>query len=486
MLINNRYLIIPSSNRVQTSKLKFYEGNKLILDLDVFAEEKNPEYFAYYDMKRFLGQDIEIKADKLSRFDFTNSIEEKVVEETRPLIHFTCQSGWINDPNAPIFYEGKYHLFFQWNPVGRLWANMHWGHAVSDDLINWKQLDCVLYPDEMGDMFSGSAIVDHKNILGLKENQHETVVLFYSASGNRREINQGKGCVQCIAYSTDGMKTFKKYEGNPIIPAIKIESRDPKVIYHEESGMYIMALYLGAGEFSFFKSANLTDWTYLNSYQHPTDRECPDFYRFGDKYILAAANDYYVVGSFDINKGFTPEKEPVRLGYGCEYASQTFFGTKDKIKICWNIYNNLPVKNFNCTMSLPYKLEFDGEYLKNIPLIESEKLYEYEKFVPGDRISLPMEAYDFEMDIPEDCSLKLFGNPIDIEKGRLRIKTLNGGTTELPVSSKIRIISDTYGLEIFTDDYRKFAAFETVNEFGENVFETSKELKNLKIGKVKH
>jgi len=166
-------------------------------------------------------------------------------EMYRPQFHFTPEKNWHNDPNGLVFYEGEYHLFYQYNPKGKEWGFMHWGHAISTDLVHWEHLPIALYPDENSEdkeyctAFSGSAIVDHKNLLGKQQGDVKTLIAFYTS----------QHCGQRIAYSTDRGRTWEKYEGNPIIPFDESDdARDPKVIWHEPLQKYVMVLYRKTSE----------------------------------------------------------------------------------------------------------------------------------------------------------------------------------------------------------------------------------------------
>jgi len=155
-------------------------------------------------------------------------------ETYRPQFHFTAKKNWLNDPNGLMYYKGEYHLFFQHNPSGIDWGNMTWGHAVSPDMIHWKQLDNAIYPDELGTIFSGSGVVDWSNTAGFKNGNKAVMVCIYTSAGDP--------FTQSIAYSNDKGRTWTKYADNPVLGHIVGSNRDPKVIRHVPTEKWIMAL----------------------------------------------------------------------------------------------------------------------------------------------------------------------------------------------------------------------------------------------------
>jgi len=197
-------------------------------------------------------------------------------EKYRPQFHFTPEKNWMNDPNGLVYYGGEYHLFYQYNPNGKEWGYMHWGHAVSKDLIRWEHLPIAITPDEdskdknHATAFSGCAIVDEKNTAGLQQGDEKTLLIFYTSFE----------CGQRLAYSNDKGRTWKKYDKNPLIPFEKDDARDPKVFFHQPSGNWVMVLYRkpegdeAKQGISIFTSKNLINWE-LQS--HITGfYECPD------------------------------------------------------------------------------------------------------------------------------------------------------------------------------------------------------------------
>ncbi|WP_432212382.1 GH32 C-terminal domain-containing protein [Paenibacillus polymyxa] len=177
-------------------------------------------------------------------------------EPYRNQIHFSPEANWMNDPNGMVYYKGEYHLFYQYHPYGTKWGPMHWGHAVSKDLIHWKHLPIALYPDENGQIFSGSAVIDWNNTAGFGK---EAMVAIFTHSGDN-------GQVQSIAYSLDRGRTWTKYEGNPVMPDPPISDwRDPKVFWHEDSRQWVMSL-AAANKVMLYTSPNLKQWTYASEF----------------------------------------------------------------------------------------------------------------------------------------------------------------------------------------------------------------------------
>ncbi len=180
-------------------------------------------------------------------------------EKYRPQFHFTPRINWTNDPNGLVYYKGEYHLFFQHNPVGINWGNMTWGHAVSKDLMHWEQLDHAIEPDDLGTIFSGSAVVDWNNTSGFQMGKENVLVAFYTSAGEHAPVKVP--FTQSIAYSNDRGRTWIKYEKNPVIGHIRAKNRDPKVVWYEPTKEWIMALYLDGNDFILLTSKNLKEWT---------------------------------------------------------------------------------------------------------------------------------------------------------------------------------------------------------------------------------
>ncbi len=203
-------------------------------------------------------------------------------DKYRPDYHFTPQNSWMNDPNGMVFHNGEYHLFYQYYPDSTVWGPMHWGHAVSTDLMNWEHLPIALYPDSLGYVFSGSCVVDHQNTSGFGTNENPPMVAIFTYH-NQKWADNGRldFQYQAIAYSLDNGRSWTKYDRNPVLKNNgNIDFRDPKVFWHQASNRWIMSLAVW-DHISFFSSPNLKDWTHESDFgenygSHAGIWECPD------------------------------------------------------------------------------------------------------------------------------------------------------------------------------------------------------------------
>lgn len=323
----------------------------------------------------------------------------------RPRFHFTARENWINDPNGLVYQDGVWHLFFQHNIEAPVWGNMWWGHAVSDDLLHWRQLEHALHPDEMGTMFSGSAVIDHQNTAGFGAG---AMLLFYTAAGSN--ANPARPFTQCLATSVDGGKTVTKYEDNPVVPWIEADNRDPKVIWHEGSRRWIMALYLTDDRFCLLRSPDAKTWELIQDITLEGERECPDFFALRDengeeRWIFTGAKGLYRVGRFD-GENFTAETPVRRLDSGRNsYAGQTWSNAPDGrlIQISWMAGGRYPEMPFNQQLSIPVELTLVGSgedtQIARWPVKELESLrrrtisIERQTIIDGERFSPATDAH---------------------------------------------------------------------------------------------
>ena len=344
--------------------------------------------------------------------------------------HFEPQNGWVNDPNGLIFYKGKYHAFFQHYPHGPYWGQMHWGHAVSTDMIHWHELPIALYPDmeyeNDGGCFSGSAI-----------EKDGRLYLFYTS------VSHDKGQTQSVAWSDDGVH-FTKYDGNPVIfenPFGFKDFRDPKVSCMD--GTYYMAVGTGNADSAkvlLYTSEDLLHWAYLSVLFEGTEYapciECPDFFKIGDKYVLMFSkmntperSTIFVSGDF-VN-GRLVNYTISRPEWGPDfYAPQTFSDGDRRIMIGW-LYHWGKAAPEGCpyagALSIPRELKFVENQILNFPVMEAKYLLKRESnFVhrdgdylilfdrAGNEVRRHIPSLD-TLDILEDCkSVELFINKGEI------------------------------------------------------------------------
>lgn len=389
--ITKSYLVFPTSRNAVVKKLIFRKDGECVYDLDIALDYVTPESECYVDVKRFGGETLDISVCPWMELTIKQKDSMpncKFSERLRPKYHFTAPEGWMNDPNGLVYQNGLYHMFYQLNPVSVNWGNMHWGHAVSTNLVDWEYRSCALFPDRNGTMFSGSAIIDERNRLGMKsDSERKAMVLFYTAAGDKSEASRGQPFTQCMAVSTDGGVTFAKLPSNPFIPHIEAENRDPKVVYSERLGLYVMSLYLEQDRYLIFTSKNLLDWERIQEIRLPNDAECPAFFplEYGkeEKWVLMGASDRYIVGSFD-GKSFTADHDSsLMLTYSGEntYAAQRFESIPggECVRFAWMKTNFAPYgMPFNGAMTVPQRLALretpEGARLTVYPSSEFDKL----------------------------------------------------------------------------------------------------------------
>ena len=394
-----KYLLLPIQEEKDEAQVILSTGDKEDTWMDVRLAQNGVDYFVPFSLeKNAAGKSVKgnvaivkilgLKKDALAvnLMKLSNTFDTTNTDYYRPSYHFTPLYGWMNDPNGMVYKDGEYHLYFQYNPYGSKWGNMHWGHAVSKDLVHWEHLDPAIARDPVGHIFSGSSVVDKKNTAGFGKNA--IIAIYTNNSVNHNEM-------QCIAYSNDNGRTFTKYEGNPVLTPFDglKDFRDPKVFWYEKGKCWYMIVSADK-ETRFYKSKNLKKWTYVSAFgkglgQQPCQYECPDFFQLpvnGDKkkmkwvmtmninpgcWFGGSATEYFV-GDFD-GKNFTcPDAHDVKwLDWGKDhYATVTFSNTGDRVlgitwMSNWQYANLTPFKQNRGANGLPRELklyEKNGKY----------------------------------------------------------------------------------------------------------------------------
>ena len=348
ILDGQKYLTIPVMDYSEENNMKIYLDDKLIHICQTCLGDNHPIYWMCLNVSGHTTATIVLKYpdNNLKFIDTSNEFKCSNNDSLRPQLRYSQLIGWINDPNGLIYYQNKYHLFYQYNPFGVRWNNMYWGHAVSDDLLNWTDLPLAIYPKVMasGMCFSGSGNYDDNGIF----------VVFTDTNLGER-----------IARSSDGGITWKVVNDYPIIP--KHRGRDPKIIWYQGSWILIVYVHHGSDCFAFYRSPNLIDWE-LTGYV-PGFYECPEMVELNiddnplnTQWVLFGCDALYQIGNFN-GKIFIPNDDTKhRLHYGKFRAPQCFSRSSRVIQIGWVPISmkNMP---FNQTFSLPLELS-----LKTTPI----------------------------------------------------------------------------------------------------------------------
>jgi sucrose-6-phosphate hydrolase SacC (GH32 family) len=478
-----RYLHIPIKNGAPRRVVTTLVDGRVVVRNEIELADAQPDWWAPMDVSAWRGRTVTLQVDRLpenskalialEQSDARRGAAELYREPLRGQFHFSSRRGWNNDPNGLVFFRGEYHLFYQHNPYGWSWGNMHWGHAVSRDLVHWKELGDALAPDELGPMFSGSAVVDFANTSGLGKWRQPAQVLVYTAAGNPS--------VQCLAYSTDG-RNYTKFKGNPVVKQLTPGNRDPKVIWHEPTKKWVMTLYVETNKVhtvQFLSSSDLKHWTVMS--QAEGFFECPDFFELplaGDKakkkWVLTAASSEYRVGTFD-GTNFTPEtpKLPGHRGKGF-YAAQTFsdIPARDgrRIQIGW-FQTETKGMPFNQSMSLPLVLNLvstsEGPRLSWTPVKELGSLRARTHDF-GPRILEPDGANPLAAVKAELVELRAEFEPTEASEVAFAVRgativydtkaeqlVVNGHRAPAPLRNgkqRLAIFCDRTGLEVFASD----------------------------------
>ena len=411
---NQRYLLLPVEEVMPDVRVSMIVNNKEVNVADVRLAVNRVDYFVPLDLSDYAGKNILLKfklgsndpiRGKLSavcckEMKLSDTFDTGNREKFRPTYHFSPLYGWMNDPNGMVYKDGEYHLFYQHNPYGSKWGNMHWGHAISKDLINWEHRPDAITPDALGTIFSGSAVVDTDNTAGFGAG---AIVAIYTQNSDRQ--------VQSIAYSTDNGRSFTKYENNPVLTSDARDFRDPKVFWHKETQRWIMLLAVGQ-EMQIFSSSNLKDWAFESSFgegqgAHGGVWECPDLFELPvdgtneKKWVLlcnlnpggpfGGSATQYFVGTFN-GKEFANESpsQTKWMDWGKDhYATVTWSDAPDNRRIAiawmsnWQYANDVPTSQYRSPNSVPRDLSLftvDGEtYLQSAPSPELLKLRDISK-----------------------------------------------------------------------------------------------------------
>lgn len=414
--VKENYLILPIQDDAPEGKICVVKDNEQEgTFMNVRLARERVDSYVPFALSAYKGQHISIdiqgvpenalcwKELKMSdSFDMTNK------ETFRPVYHHTPAYGWMNDPNGMFYKDGVYHLYFQYNPYGSVWGNMHWGHSTSTDLAHWKYEGCAIVPDAWGAIFSGSCVVDHENTAGFGK---DAIVAFYTSA---KSTPWGDVQAESMAYSLDNGKTFTKYEGNPIVTSTEKDFRDPKVFWYAPGKHWCMILAVGQ-HMEIYSSANLKDWKKESEFgamqgAHGGVWECPDLVELPvegtreKKWVLicnlnpggpfGGSAAQYFIGSFD-GKKFVNEfpTQTKWMDWGKDnYATVTWNNAPEGRCVAlgwmsnWQYANNVPTRQYRSANTIARDLTIYREggelYLKSTPSPEIKK-------ARGEKVSVP-------------------------------------------------------------------------------------------------
>ena len=432
-----RYVLLPVQEAEDIASIAVLnDRNDMVQRINVKLAVDRVDYWVPYELKGASLMDIEFHGDRRQKgavgefvcwkeAKFSDSFDTTNRERFRPAYHHTPQYGWMNDPNGMFYKDGVWNLYYQWNPYGSQWENMHWGHSTSHDLIHWETQPMALEPDWLGSIFSGSCVTNGSE-----------VVAFYTSAGRHQ--------TQSMAVSKDGGVTFQKFEGNPVLTTSDVaDFRDPRPFWNNEAGMWNLILAAGQ-EMRIYSSKDLKEWTFESSFgkeygNHGGVWECPDLFPLyfnpssvgaqessksqNIKWVLlcninpggpfGGSATQYFVGQFDGHK-FTCESMPKVtkwLDYGKDhYATVSFYNAPENRRVVmawmsnWQYANQVPTKQFRSANSIPRDLGLfrygEETYVSAVPSKEMLNMR-------GATLKKPSEACEIVIDLKDKATVTL-------------------------------------------------------------------------------
>ena len=354
----HRFLNLPISLRSPFREVQLTGGGRTVASNTLCLARDDPDFWVPVDLSAWKGMDLTLRIEELADAaappaanlltavrigDRMVGCDDLYRESGRPLLHYTPRRGASSDANGLVWFDGEWHLHYQHVPCnvapGNENCNWGWGHAVSRDLVTWEELPDTLWPDERGVAVSGSCVVDHHNSSGLGSEGRPPMMVFYTAYGGSNRLSHGRSVDVCIVYSTDRGRTWRPYDGNPVIRNIDRGNRDAKVFWYAPGRHWVMVLYIHNDVHFILTSTDLLHWQFRS--QVPGMHECPELFELPvidepgtSKWVFFGASCDYYLGTFDGTR-FVPETAIIPFKYtdGSLYASQTFNDAPDGRRI---------------------------------------------------------------------------------------------------------------------------------------------------------
>ncbi len=505
-----KYLILPIQESCNEGKVKLDTGNSADVAMDVRLAVDSVEYYVPFKLPQgakeatvTIGR-VAANAICWDNIQLADTFNTANTDYYRPVYHHTPLYGWMNDANGLVYKDGEYHLYFQYNPYGSKWGNMHWGHSVSKDLVHWQHLDPAIARDTLGHIFSGSTVIDKNNSAGYGK---DAMIAFYTSASDEH------GQIQCMAYSTDNGRTYTKYEKNPILTPFDglKDFRDPKVFWYEPAQKWYMIVSADKN-MRFYSSTDLKQWEYLSQFGEgygvqPNQFECPDFIQLpvdgnkdNMKWVMivnvnpgcpfgGSATEYFV-GTFDGKEFKCDNDKSVTkwLDFGKDhYATVCFSNTGDRVIAVpwmsnWQYANVTPIRQYRGANALPRELSLytkDGEvYMAANAVKETEGLRKETRKV--DNFSLNGEQTVSDVVAAQECAFEV---EMDVTPGKANtvgfdLMNAKGEKTKIYLDMKAgRVVMDRTesGLVAFGEkaephfkenhDRRKTESVNYVNDF---------------------
>ena len=482
MVSGPRYILLPVQESEDIASIAVLGAhNDMVQRLNVKLAIDRVDYYVPYELKGACLLDIEFRGDRRQKgavgefacwkeIRFSDSFDTTNRERFRPAYHHTPLYGWMNDPNGMFYKDGVWHLYYQYNPYGSQWENMHWGHSTSRDLIHWEAQPMAIEPDWLGSIFSGSCVTNG-----------DEVVAMYTSAGHHQ--------MQSIAVSKDGGRTFEKYSGNPVLTTSDVSDfRDPRPFWNEDIKAWNLILAAGQ-EMRIYSSKDLKDWKYESSFgkeygNHSGVWECPDLFEIKNEKLniknwvlicninpggpFGGSATQYFVGQFDGHK-FTCESMPKVtkwMDYGKDhYATVSFYNAPENRRVVlawmsnWQYANQVPTKQYRSGNSIPRDLGLftcgEETYVSVVPSQEMLALR-------GEKIKKPTEACEIIVDMKSQTEIVLSnakGEQVtmkyDASKQTFTMDRTKSGDVSFSEAFPCETVAPTYGtikqLRIFID-----------------------------------
>ena len=497
----HRFMNLPVGMRSPFREIQLTGGGRTLASNTVCLAPGDPDFWVPVDLSAWQGMDLALRIEELTDSaappaadllaavrigDRMVGCDDLYREPGRPLLHYSPRRGASSDANGLVWFDGEWHLHYQHVPCnvtpGNQNCNWGWGHAVSRDLVTWEELPDTLWPDERGVAVSGSCVVDHHNSSGLGSPGRPPMVIFYTAYGGSNRLSHGRSVDVCIVYSTDRGRTWRPYDGNPVIHNIDRGNRDAKVFWYEPGGHWVMVLYIHNDVHFILTSSNLLHWQFQS--QVPGMHECPELFELPvqdepgtSRWVFFGASCDYYLGTFDGTR-FVPETDIIRFKYtdGSLYASQTFNDAPDgrRILVAKGQVSGLnPMLNSLITLPIELTLRRTDEGLRihQNPVAELDRLRTgavsgADGTIVSDDEPLSIQPagrlLDIELELTpagaEALTLEILGKEIRLDLRAMELQfheALEDNDVRAPLAPvdgrlDLRLLVDTIFLEIFS------------------------------------